>query len=363
MPSSFDAILREHQSKIWKLASSLTRGYGGTPLQEDLVAAGTVALWRISERYDPLRGTTLWQRAFVRVRGAMIDELRNQSPISRHDREKMKSLGKTSLELVPWGAIRPVSMEAAEHVPSGKNPEEEAVRSERIRMVGRLLGKLEQQDRWLLQSYLFNGFSMADIGRALKLSEARICQLIHRAHGRLEILMEEEGIMDGFSQDEDLEDKESRDGDSLDEASPIHSRARRSQVQTLTHDGLTLTIREWSKKIGLPIGLLYGRIKQGWPIDKTLTTPPKVHHCRKTFTMAESLDPFQSPMPLPGSIEDQSLVSIPKVNQDVVQEIIDPVEVLSVRQKCWRLDQIDSQIATLMAERKGIVSSLSKVGP
>ena len=129
MPSSFDAILREHQSKIWKLASSLTRGYGGTPLQEDLVAAGTVALWRISERYDPLRGTTLWQRAFVRVRGAMIDELRNQSPISRHDREKMKSLGKTSLELVPWGAIRPVSMEAAEHVPSGKNPEEEAVRS------------------------------------------------------------------------------------------------------------------------------------------------------------------------------------------------------------------------------------------
>src|SRR5271157_2651656 len=109
----FDAIFREHQAPIWKLAHKIAKGWGGRLILEDLVAAGNLALWRMHERYDPSRGTTLWQSAYLRVKGAMIDELRDQDLLSRRVREEMKS-PEGALDKTPWAALYPVPMEAAE---------------------------------------------------------------------------------------------------------------------------------------------------------------------------------------------------------------------------------------------------------
>lgn len=39
------------------------------------------------------------------------------------------------------------------------------------------------------------------------------------------------------------------------------------------YPGLTLNLMQWSKKTGIPRNAIDSRIKKGWPIEKTLTTP------------------------------------------------------------------------------------------
>lgn len=47
----------------------------------------------------------------------------------------------------------------------------------------------------------------------------------------------------------------------------------RSDNVYLTHNGITLTQKQWSEKTGLPESAIYGRRKRGWDVDKMLTTP------------------------------------------------------------------------------------------
>ncbi|MGY4332788.1 hypothetical protein ACVWWG_007205 [Bradyrhizobium sp. LB7.2] len=44
-------------------------------------------------------------------------------------------------------------------------------------------------------------------------------------------------------------------------------------ARTLTHDGLTLTIRQWANLTGQTTRIIYWRLSQGWTVEQTLTTP------------------------------------------------------------------------------------------
>lgn len=41
----------------------------------------------------------------------------------------------------------------------------------------------------------------------------------------------------------------------------------------LTHDGLTLTIAQWARKLDISEKVLGRRLSRGWPVEKALTTP------------------------------------------------------------------------------------------
>lgn len=38
--------------------------------------------------------------------------------------------------------------------------------------------------------------------------------------------------------------------------------------------GLTMSLRDWSKRLGIDNSVLNRRIKNGWPLRKALTCPP-----------------------------------------------------------------------------------------
>ncbi|MDA9529255.1 hypothetical protein ACM42_12665 [Bradyrhizobium sp. CCBAU 25338] len=44
-------------------------------------------------------------------------------------------------------------------------------------------------------------------------------------------------------------------------------------VRTLTHTGLTLTVREWAKLTGHSPRIIYWRLSQGWSVEDALTSP------------------------------------------------------------------------------------------
>jgi hypothetical protein len=166
--------------------------------------------------------------------------------------------------------------------------------------------------------------------------------------------MREEGIVDEAFQTRSGSRSEG------DESQPFVHKGR-GKVQTLTHDGLTLTVREWAIKLGWSPAMIYGRIKQGWLTDQILTLPPgPAKHrrmIRSGFALAENSTSLRPTLPQP-AISDQVIEGM--ILEKRTPEADDPKEVLSIRQRCWRLDQIDSQIASLMAERQGIVASLAR---
>lgn len=47
---------------------------------------------------------------------------------------------------------------------------------------------------------------------------------------------------------------------------------RKSNV-VLTHDGITLTAAQWSRKLNFPIHSIYRRLKMGWDSNKIFNTP------------------------------------------------------------------------------------------
>lgn len=45
---------------------------------------------------------------------------------------------------------------------------------------------------------------------------------------------------------------------------------------TITHEGITATIVEWSERLGLPRSTLSQRIAKGWPISRAFTEPRRI---------------------------------------------------------------------------------------
>lgn len=46
--------------------------------------------------------------------------------------------------------------------------------------------------------------------------------------------------------------------------------SKQSMAQMLTHDGNTLSLKEWANKLGIPYSTLCYRLRNGWSIEKTL---------------------------------------------------------------------------------------------
>lgn len=59
-------------------------------------------------------------------------------------------------------------------------------------------------------------------------------------------------------------------------------------ARTITHDEMTLTIAQWSKRTGISRQTILNRIDAGWPIEQALSRP--VHKCGRPTLAAQRLD-------------------------------------------------------------------------
>lgn len=50
----------------------------------------------------------------------------------------------------------------------------------------------------------------------------------------------------------------------------------------LTHNGETLCISEWARRVGMSRDTIAARIRLGWAIEAALTVPPKMYRRQKT---------------------------------------------------------------------------------
>jgi RNA polymerase sigma factor for flagellar operon FliA len=183
---------------------------------EELESAGMMGLLAAIERYDPSRGYTFQTYASVRIRGAILDELRAMDMVPRSVRLKQRLLARTSAYLEQRNGRAPTDAEIRaelnlepaefEKLRSQTKPvsiiyldgpaesesdnqhdliaddtvefaSDRMEKEELMELVARKIMELPDQQRKVLALYFNEGMRLAEIGELMGLSEARICQI------------------------------------------------------------------------------------------------------------------------------------------------------------------------------------------
>lgn len=212
-----DALIIDYMSLVRYVASKVGQGLPQNIEQGDLISYGTFGLIDAIERFDPARGFKFETFAIARIRGAMLDELRSMDWVPRSMRAKARAVDAAVQEIEGREHRSPTSLEMANSlgvttdqyhhtigqmsVGSVIGLDEKASSSESLtvgdtvaqtdddsdlfwEMQDFLADSIERmplRERIVLTLYYYEGFTLADIGTVLGVTESRVCQIHTKA--------------------------------------------------------------------------------------------------------------------------------------------------------------------------------------
>jgi RNA polymerase sigma factor for flagellar operon FliA len=215
---SREKIIEEFLPVIKHLAYKVAKGFENDNLIDDLVSAGIIGLLEVMEKYDASRGAKLNTFAYLRIRGAMIDELRSRDWFPRSARAKAKKIHEVTRKLEHELGRYPNDEEIAEALnmdldsylsmlrncgnlsvvsiedvsdavgesrdrimgyvlDDDESPEKYAEFYELERILGEEIDKLPEKQKLVLTLYYHEDMNMKEIARTLGVTEARVCQI------------------------------------------------------------------------------------------------------------------------------------------------------------------------------------------
>jgi len=216
-------LAERHLPCIWRVAGQLARRLSPNVKPEDLIAAGYEGLLDAARRFDPARATRFDVYAEHRVRGAMLDALRDFDPVGRTTRNwshriqdarnrLAQRLGREPEEqevayeldlaveqyqrILTGMARRSVcSLEGNQHEASSSLPgtEEAALADQERDHVIAALDMLPARQRLVITLYYYEELTLKEIGRILGVGESRAGQIHAEALTRLRGRLQEYG--------------------------------------------------------------------------------------------------------------------------------------------------------------------------
>jgi RNA polymerase sigma factor for flagellar operon FliA len=156
--------------------------------REDLIAWGLVGLVQAAHRYRGDRGASFGAYAARRVRGQILDALRERDPLTRSARRAFRAAQRASDDggAAARGANPPfveVSLDRIGDVAEvHRGP---GHRDERWPLVATALRDLAPLERRVLVLSYGRGLTLREIGREVGLSESGVCRLRARALARV----------------------------------------------------------------------------------------------------------------------------------------------------------------------------------
>jgi len=189
--------------------------------QDDFINIGIIGLHEAIERYDYTRGVKFESYAIPRIKGTIQDELRKLDWLSRTTRKKAQDFlqagdnlrNEVGREVTPEEIIRKMNIQPSEYqsylqaaaaakaslslTETTQTTYDEEDRSfldeipdpnidnilariedqERIDFINTYLRNLNQRKRLIMTLYYFENLTFKEIGKTIKVSESRICQI------------------------------------------------------------------------------------------------------------------------------------------------------------------------------------------
>ena len=157
--------------------------------REDLVAWGVLGLVQAARRYRDDTGAPFGAYAARRVRGQVLDALRERDPLTRSARRAYRAARELDADLPP--PVVEVSLdrcllaglEGAEWSAVGADTTRDSTRCRNARWdrVARELKQLDPLERKVLVLSFARGLTLKEIGSQVGLSESGVCRLRARA--------------------------------------------------------------------------------------------------------------------------------------------------------------------------------------
>lgn len=203
---------------------------------DDLFSAGVIGLMDAIDKYDPGRDNKFKTYAEFRIRGAILDELRNQDWVPRSVRETNKREERARYKLEQDLKRPPTDKETAEYLqmslddfheksgrtrvsmlsleelggvhsgdkkslleclenPNSKNPFTQ-LKAKGVRdLILKTVEELPDKQKLVLQLYYYEDLNLKEIGRILEVTESRVSQLhtqaVHKMKSKLKNLLQD----------------------------------------------------------------------------------------------------------------------------------------------------------------------------
>ena len=231
-----DHLLPHYVPLVRKLALQLLAKLPASVELDDLLQTGSIGLLDAMRRYQESPGATFETYACARIRGAMVDELRNQDWLPRSARSKAKQIdqaivnlerrlmrapseseiaselvlsmkdyrallddarGTQVLHYEDFGAAEEgdrdwlattqanVTMAAPHAACTGTDPAQRILNGELRQALAHAIDSLPQREKLLLSLSCDQGLNLKEIGLVLGVTEARVCQLRVQATARI----------------------------------------------------------------------------------------------------------------------------------------------------------------------------------
>lgn len=187
-----DELLARFTPVVQKIVGGFQRKLPRNVLREDLLAAGMIGLWDAIQRHGAEADDGFEWYVRVRVRGAILDELRAQDWLPRRLRATVANQADNAGGSMPPSVVRIDDVSELEQgrclslPPSG---EAELCDRDDQRELEGAIEQLPERERHIVREHYFKGVRFKDLSVELGVSEPRISQLHTRAMQRLRGLM------------------------------------------------------------------------------------------------------------------------------------------------------------------------------
>ena len=219
---SAEVLVAEHAALVKRIAYHLVNRLPPNVQADDLIQAGMIGLLEASRNYDPSQGASFETYAGIRIRGAMLDEIRRSdwTPRSVHRKARMVAEAMRDIEneegrdardvevadalgmslsdyhkiLQDASGCRIFSLEELQLV--GELPQErkdgaisgpfEGMQRDMFKSeLSEAIAGLPERERLVIALYYDKELNLREIGHVLGVSESRVCQIHSQATLRL----------------------------------------------------------------------------------------------------------------------------------------------------------------------------------
>ncbi|MDR2324603.1 MAG: RNA polymerase sigma factor FliA [Acidovorax sp.] len=225
-----DALIRQHAPLVRRIAHYMIAKLPPNVELDDLIQVGMIGLAEALSRYESTQGVQFETFASQRIRGAMIDELRENDWMSRSSRKGQKDIEVTIRRLEQTLGRAPRESEIAqamelslddyqsllskvrgtqlfylEDLSPGQDDEESfldryvadssadpmaMLRDHRLRAaLVEAIDSLPEREKYVMGMYYEHDMNLKEIAAVLEVTESRVCQLHSQAIARLRTKM------------------------------------------------------------------------------------------------------------------------------------------------------------------------------
>lgn len=228
--TSRDALFEDNLALVKIIAHHISVRLPPGKCVEDLIQVGLIGLLEAARTYEPNLGAVFKSYASIRIRGAILDELRRESWMPRSAQKKSRELsnairsienrlGRTAtdreiatemtISLEEYGSVLELIAGSTvfslddrnnfnEPVDDNDGPFKNIQDASTKKKLAEVIAGLPDQEKLVVALYYDNGLNLREIGEVLSVSESRVCQIHTQATSRLRSRMRE------WIQNEDL---------------------------------------------------------------------------------------------------------------------------------------------------------------